>query len=325
LATEYAHYSLHKSVVQLGGLGQDIKVKDIEPDDFKMSVTVLEDELKALRDNGESIMAIWTIAGETETGKVDDFQAISYLAQKYDVPFIVDGAFGAPYRISRVGQIFDGMEEAFSITIDPHKTLYEPYQAGALLVKNCEDHALIGVIQKSYYAGFSEGYQNILEDIRNNQGHLGQKRLSGSMGSQGILATLASIRSLGFEGYKTIYDLTLDRISHLHERLSQSDILYPLHEPDINLLCFGLQKEIQAALGLENNDELGRYVNTSRENLDKGITGQGGYHFSTTKLPLGNKLHEWVFRACIMNPRTTNGIIDSAIDELEENIRGDLR
>ena len=324
LASPYAHYSLAKSIRQLGGINQDIKTQTVRPEDFRMSVSDLEDKLKSLRQDGKSIMAIWTIAGETETGKVDDLLAISGLAQEYEVLFIVDGAFGAPYRISKVGGKFEGMEDAFAITVDPHKTLYEPFPSGVLLVARAEDHALIGDMQHAAYAGFNEGYHNILNDIRDNSGNLGQKRLSGSMGAQGILATLASVRTLGMDGYRIIYDLSIDRISYLYERVSRSDTLYPLHDPDINLLCFGLRKEVQSGLEIDNNDALGRYINTSRENLDNGITGRGGYHFSTTNLPLASGSKKWVFRACIMNPRTTNSIIDSAIGQLEENIRKDL-
>lgn len=324
LASPYAHYSLAKSVRQLGGLNHDIKIQTIRSEDFKMSTSDLEDNLKDLRQKGKSIMAVWAIAGETETGKVDDFQAISDLTKKYEVPFIVDGAFGAPYRISKVGEKFRGMGNAFAITLDPHKTFYEPYPSGALLVARVENHALIGDIQYAAYAGFNSGYQNILDDMRNNRGNLGQKRLSGSMGAQGILATLASIKSLGLNGYETIYNLTLDRISYLYKRLSKSDFLHPLHEPDINLLCFGLNKDVQKGLRINDNETLGRYINASRERLDKGIIGKGGYHFSTTNLPLGSNSYEWVYRACIMNPRTTNQTIDSAIGQLEDDIRHDL-
>lgn len=325
LASPYAHYSLGKSVRQLGGLNQDIKVQVIQPEDYRMSVNDLEKKLKEMRHKGKSIMAVWAIAGETETGKVDDLQAISKLTEKYEVPLIVDGAYGAPYRISKVGEKFSGMERAFAVTLDPQKTFYEPYPAGALLFSKVEDHALIGDIQKASYAGFSEGYQNNLEAFMNNDGNLGQKRLSGSMGAQAITATIASMRTLGMEGYRTIFNLTLDRIGHLHERLLKSDILYPLHEPDLNLLCFGLNEKVQKGLGIEDNDTLGRYVNTTRERLDKGITGQGGYHFSTTNLPGDNGSEKWVFRACLMNPRTTNRTIDDAIGQLEDDIKGDLK
>lgn len=325
LASSYAHYSLNKSVRQLGGLNHDIKIKTVRSDDFKMSTSDLEEQLKTLRQKGESIMAIWAIAGETETGKVDNFQEISQLANKYGVLVIIDGAFGAPYKISKAGDKFVGMENAFAITIDPHKTFYQPYPSGASLIARVEDHALIGDIQHASYAGFSSGYQNILNDIRNNCGNLGQKRLSGSMGAQAILATLACIRSLGFEGYKIIYDLTINRINYLFDRLSKSNYLHPLYKPDINLLCFGLNKDIQKSLGIDNNDRLGEYINFSRMRLDNNIIGKGGYHFSTTDLPLDVNTSEWVFRACIMNPRTTNMTIDSAIGQLEENIKNDLK
>ena len=325
LASPYAHYSLVKSVKQLGGLNHDIEIQYIKPQDCKMSIPDLEEKLGTLKADGKSVMAIFAIAGGTETGLIDDFQKISDLSKKYNVRFIADGAYGAPYRISKVGNKFQGMEDAFVITVDPHKTLYTPYSTGAVLFKNAEDHAWIGTMQFAYYAGFDEKYQDILDNIKTNQGNLGQKRLGGSMGAGPILATLASIRTLGAEGYKTIYDLTIDRTLHLYDRLSQSEILYPLYKPDINLLCFGLNKQTQEGLGIEDDKSLGKYINKTREDLDNGMLGKGGYFFSTTKLPLDNGSEQCVYRACLMNPRTTNRIIDSAVGQLECNIKKDLK
>jgi len=47
------------------------------------------------------------------------------------------------------------------------------------------------------------------------------------------------------------------------------------------------------------------------------MKGEGGYFFSSTNLPDDNGNRQWVYRSCIMHPRTTNPIIDDAVSGLE--------
>lgn len=224
------------------------------------------------------------------------------------------------------------MERAMAITIDPHKALYTPYNNGAVLFRNAEDHARLNLGVQAAYLGFqavnrrSEEFQQNLEALiarlRYQQpgeqiGNLGEKRIEGSMSAGPILSTVAVWKTLGREGLSTIYDLTLDRTLHLYDRLSQSPYLRAMHEPDLNMLCFALKHETITELGITDPEARESFILSTRTELDNDIKGEGGYFFSQTELPDDYGNREWVYRACIMHPRTTDSIIDNAISGLE--------
>lgn len=332
LTSPFAHYSIAKMCNLLGGSGRQIQVQSVTSRNLRMNPDDLQQKITEAESRGIPVMAVVAIAGETETGLVDPLNDIADITEAHGVNLIVDGAYGAPYRLSRNGELFSGMERAMAVVIDPHKALYTPYNNGAVLFRNAEDHARLNLGVQATYLGFqavdrrSEEFQQNLEALiarlRYQQpgeqiGNLGEKRIEGSMSAGPILSTVAVWRTLGREGLSTIYDLTLDRTLHLYDRINQSRYLFPRHEPDLNMLCFTLTEESQVQLGIEDNEALGEFIDSTREELDKGIRGEGGYFFSSTDLPDDNGNKRWVYRACIMHPRTTDSIIDDAISGLE--------
>jgi len=327
LVSPFAHYSIPKACDLLGGPNHEIELIRIKPRKFRMSTDDLKEKIREAQSVYVPIMAIVAVAGETETGLIDPLDEIASIAKDFgDIWWMVDGAHGAPYRLSQASSKFRGMERAFAVTIDPHKALYTPYSNGAILFRRAEDHALIAENIYADYLEFEREKQRIGQNFRNGEGHLGQKRIEGSMGAGPILSTLAVKEIFGFAGLKTLFDYTLDRIVHLYNRLNASKYLAPIHKPELNLLCFTLRPDIRQQLGLLNNDEALRdFINVTRNHLDEGKIGTGGYFFSATNLLTDEGDYIWVWRACIMHPRTTDTIIDEAISRLEQIIKSAIR
>lgn len=255
-------------------------------------------------------MAVIAIAGETETGCVDNIEKITEMTTDYKIPVITDGAYGAPMRLSRRGSLFAGMERTFATTIDGHKALGTPYSNGAVIFRDSRD----------MYFGYGDR-ADYLGDLPN----LGQKRIEGSMGAGPILSTVSVLRCMGKDGLATLYNMNLDRTEHLCERVEQSEVLTNLYYPELNLLCFGIQAQAIARLGIKSGSELKKFIDNSRVKLDNGIRGQGGYFFSAAILPLEDGTCVPVYRACIMNPRTTNNIVDQAVSGLENIICSEFK
>jgi L-2,4-diaminobutyrate decarboxylase len=328
LTSPFAHYSIEKICDLLSGPGQQIELVKVEPYEFRMSIDDLGAKIAESEANNIPIMAIVAIAGETETGLVDNLEQIAKIAETKKLLWVVDGAFGAPYRISRAHDKFVGLERAFAVTLDPHKALYTPYSNGAALFRDAEEHACMtykkqGVI-KAPYTQFAENLPEIIKNIKTGQGSLGQKRIEGSMGAGPILSTLAVLNTLGNKGLEILYDLTLDRIEYLYNRLQNSVMLEPIHRPDLNLLCFKLRSPIQYELGLESHNQVEKFVKNIKEELDGSKRGEKRYFFSTTDLPFNLQESIWVWRACIMNPRTTNEILEEAVTSFEALITDKL-
>ena len=106
-------------------------------DDNKMDLQVLKQTIEADLQNGHNPIMVVGTAGDVSTGAVDDLQGIAAICKTHDCWFHVDGAYGIPAAvIPELKSIFNGIEEADSIALDPHKWLYSPLEAGCTLVKN---------------------------------------------------------------------------------------------------------------------------------------------------------------------------------------------
>ena len=76
-------------------------------------------------------------AGTTNTGAIDDLNAIADVAQDRDLWLHVDAAYGGFFQLTDRGkQKLEGIQKADSITLDPHKGMFLPYGSGCLIVKD---------------------------------------------------------------------------------------------------------------------------------------------------------------------------------------------
>lgn len=103
----------------------------------KMDLSALEETIEKDRKEGKQPFLVIANAGDVSTGVVDDLSAVAAICKKHDLWFHIDGAYGAPAAaVPKYTSMFDGMAEADSIALDPHKWLYAPLEAGCTLVKN---------------------------------------------------------------------------------------------------------------------------------------------------------------------------------------------
>src|SRR5258706_289257 len=260
LTTPFAHYSVKKVCDLLGGPNHDIQVIEVDSEDLRMSLESLQDKITEAQNNKLRIMAVVAMAGETETGLVDPIKSIADITDQHNLRLVVDGAYGTPYKLSRAGDKLAGIERAFAITIDPHKTLYTPYPSGVTLFRD-----------------------EIVEALGITRNDKPSKPMREHLEKQGIF--------------------------------------------------------------VREEDTLQEFIETTRRELDNDIQREGGYFFSGTNLPLdtnseveeidenGNptgknkseRNRKYAYRACIMHPRTTNEIIDNAVQALEVIIESKIR
>ncbi|MBC7936479.1 MAG: aspartate aminotransferase family protein [Rhizobacter sp.] len=147
------HAWVEKAAI-LFGLGTNA-IRWIETDpDHKMNNAVLEQTITNDLQNGHRPLMVIGNAGDVSTGAVDDLKAIATICKKFDLWFHIDGAYGiAAAVIPALKKMFDGIEDADSIAIDPHKWLYSPLEAGCTLVKN-PDHLLETFSHQPKYYNF---------------------------------------------------------------------------------------------------------------------------------------------------------------------------
>lgn len=133
VASKEAHSSL-KSAAKV----MDVDIVLAEPESNGRLEASAVKEVLALQPK-HSVFAIVATAGTTNFGIVDDLRGIGTIANELGIWFHVDGAYGLAGILSeKYRKLFDGSELADSFIVDPHKWLFAPYDACALVYKNPE-------------------------------------------------------------------------------------------------------------------------------------------------------------------------------------------
>jgi len=135
-ASEEVHMSIPKAADILG-FGRD-NVRLIACDDRqRMRVDLLRQQIETDQRDGLRPFCVVGSAGTVNTGVVDPLNEIADVAKEFDLWFHVDGAYGAPGSLDETKKpLFAGLERADSVSLDPHKWLYVPVDAGCLLFRN---------------------------------------------------------------------------------------------------------------------------------------------------------------------------------------------
>ena len=133
ICSEEAHSSIQSVAMVLGVKTTKAASGEAGFIDYQSAKQALTDaELEGL-----TPMAIVGTAGTTNFGIIDDLAGLAKLAKELDVWFHVDGAYGlAGALIPELRDKFTGIESADSFIVDPHKWLFAPFDACALVYKN---------------------------------------------------------------------------------------------------------------------------------------------------------------------------------------------
>src|SRR5260370_1351653 len=135
-ASEEAHMSVAKAVDILGFGREQMRI--IECDNrMRMNVEILRERIQIDLTEGLRPFCVVGSAGTVNTGAVDPLNDIADVAAEFNLWFHVDGAYGAPGSLDpRKKALFAGLDRADSVSLDPHKWLYVPVDAGCLLLKD---------------------------------------------------------------------------------------------------------------------------------------------------------------------------------------------
>jgi glutamate/tyrosine decarboxylase-like PLP-dependent enzyme len=141
--------TVHSSVSAAARV-MDVGVLDVEPDERgRLTGEALRRALDA--DDGEGLFGVVASAGATNAGTVDDLAGIADVCAERGLWFHVDGAYGGAGLLApSVRALYDGIERADSFIVDPHKWLFAPYDACALLYRE-PSLALAAHRQKASY------------------------------------------------------------------------------------------------------------------------------------------------------------------------------
>ncbi|WP_101523234.1 pyridoxal phosphate-dependent decarboxylase family protein [Nocardioides houyundeii] len=136
LASAEAHFSVGKAA-RLLGLGDAAVVAVATDAQRRMDPAALARALDTAAADGDVVMAVVATAGTTDFGALDPLPEIAALAGAHGAWLHVDAAYGGGLLASRTRRhLLAGIEHADSVTVDFHKTWFQPVSASALVVRD---------------------------------------------------------------------------------------------------------------------------------------------------------------------------------------------
>ena len=133
--TKFAHHCVDKAL-HIAGRGRAPRREIATDARHRMSVGALEAALAADRSKGVRPWLVVASAGTVDTGSVDPLAEIAEVCRRHGAWLHVDGAYGGLFALCEEGRKrLRGIEQADSVALDPHKTLFLPYGTGAVVVR----------------------------------------------------------------------------------------------------------------------------------------------------------------------------------------------
>jgi aromatic-L-amino-acid/L-tryptophan decarboxylase len=135
-ASDQAHHSVQKAAMLAGFPESSVRVVPSD-ERFRVRVDAMEKAVAADRAAGRRPFLVVGNAGTTNTGAVDDLEALGDFCAREGLWFHVDAAYGGFFLLAPEGrEVLRGISRSDSVVLDPHKSLFLPYGTGSLLVRD---------------------------------------------------------------------------------------------------------------------------------------------------------------------------------------------
>jgi aromatic-L-amino-acid decarboxylase len=287
------HHSFQKAATMAGFPAANIREIGVDAK-FRMRIDELEE---AIARDGEPLLVIGS-AGTTNTGAVDDLEAIARIARANKMWFHVDGAYGAFFMLTERGRAaMRGIEQADSITLDPHKTLFQPYGTGAVIVRDAS------TLRRAF-----SSHADYLPDMQREDELIDFCEISPELSRdfRGLRLWLP-LKLLGIDPFREQLDEKLDLIDYVTSELRKIEGMEIVAEPQLTIVAFRLVKP-DADLNALNRDLLDRI------NAKKRV-------FLTPTIFRG----DFLIRICIVSHRTHRDRIEMGLEDIRDAVHHTLQ
>jgi len=242
-----AHSSVQRAL-ELLGLGSRCLRKVRVTETYAIDTGELQRMINDDRAAGIHPWGIIGTAGTTNTGAVDDLTTLAAICRNEKMWFHVDGAIGAIVALSPAHRhVVRGMEEADSLTMDLHKWMQVPFEAGCVFVRQRAYHRDTFTTTPEYLERHARGIS------------AGDFWLSdyGPQLSRGFraLKIWLTIKEHGLARYADLVDRCISLAQKFSVRLERTAELKLLAPVALNVVCFRYDP---GGLRLEALNELNR-------------------------------------------------------------------
>ena len=173
------------------------------------------------------VCAVVATSGTTNLGVIDDLKGAASAAHDRNIWFHVDGAYGlAGLCAPSVRPLFNGVELCDSFIVDPHKWLFAPYDACALVYRNPEIARTTHTQHASYLESLHDGSWSpsdyAIQLTRRTRG----------------LPFWFSLAAAGTDAYRDAVEESLTVAKSAAELISAHPRLELLRQPDLSIVAF---------------------------------------------------------------------------------------
>jgi glutamate/tyrosine decarboxylase-like PLP-dependent enzyme len=301
------HVSITR-VADLLNLGREAVRRVPSHDDFRMDVQALERMLDEDMAAGDIPFCVVAQVGSINVGAIDPLEDIARVCQERGLWFHADGACGAVgAMLPEMRPLYKGLEKADSVTLDPHKWLYIPYECGCVLVKNPEKLRRAFSMTAPYLRGELPTEYTGLDYFE-----------YGPQMSRGFkaLKVWMSLKHYGVEGYRRLLRQNVECAKHLDRLVRDSDDFEALHDPTLFIYSFRYAPEDLLSAANESPEKM-EDTNAHLDRLNQQIADE--IQLSGLAFIMSSKVNgRTVLRLSICSHRTTLEDIDMVFAKLKE-------
>jgi hypothetical protein len=242
---------------------------------------------------GRTPLAVCAAAGATNTGAIDPLHDLADLAAEFGLWLHVDAAYGGFAALTERGATaLDGLGRADSVTLDPHKWLFQPMECGALLVR---EH---GALERAFAV-----LPDYLADAESHgaEVNFSDRGLQLTRGARAV-KVWASLTAFGTDAFRDAIDHNLD-LTELAETIIEDDGDLELMSPaTLGIVCFRRLAGDEASAG--RTEKVNAWLIGALERTGRAMV-------SSTRLR-----GRLALRMCILNHLTTEGDVRWTLDFL---------
>ncbi len=225
--SDQAHSSFARSARILGFRPGQVRVLPTDTA-FRLDPATLRAAMDADVAAGRTPFLLAANAGTTNSGAIDPLPELAEACRERGAWLHVDGAYGG-FAALADRALLPGIELADSVTLDPHKWLYQPFECGCVLVRN----------GRALRAAF-EMLPDYLRDAEPDEEEVNFSDLGLQLTrSARALKIWVSLRFFGVEAFREAIARSLETAAWAAERVEQSESLELLAPPSLGVVCFG--------------------------------------------------------------------------------------
>ena len=295
--TMYTSDQAHSSVRRAGwiaGIPRD-QIRAVPTDaDLRIRTDALATMVAADRAAGLIPFLVVGNGGTTNTGVVDPMHDLAHLCGREQLWLHIDAAYGGFGALTERGRhALDGLGRADSVTLDPHKWLFVPFECGCLLVR--EPRRLADVFR--IYPEYLKDVESAGEEI--NFADYGEQLTRYSR----ALKIWVSVQYFGTDSIAAAIDQGMD-LALLAQRLVEAAPALELLSPArFGICCFRAHPD-----GVDES----RALDALNERILATVNASGRYFISSTRLNGAYSL-----RICVLGYRTAAEDIRGLIGDIE--------